>query len=101
MDDEDMYRTEIFRLGFGEAVARVYLTDYKVLVLTVEEEAMTKNLQQTLADAENGLSINDVRRIIGVWNGMIKRAGSTGKVNGRPMKRAISFIDNIANSKKI
>src|SRR5699024_9928936 len=78
-----------------------YLTDYKVMVLTVEEEAMTKNLQQTLADPENGLNINDVGRIIGVWNGMIKRAGSTGKVNGRPMKRAISFIDNIANSKKI
>ncbi|MCQ6276400.1 DEAD/DEAH box helicase [Bacillus sp. V3B] len=101
MDDESIFGTEIFRLGFGEAVERGYLTDYKVMVLTVEEEAMTKNLQQTLADSENGLNIDDVGRIVGVWNGMIKREGATGKVSGQPMKRAISFIDTIANSKKI
>lgn len=101
MDDESIFGTEIFRLGFGEAVGRGYLTDYKVMVLTVEEEAMTKNLQQTLADPENGLGIDDVGRIVGVWNGMIKREGTTGKVSGQPMKRAISFIDTIENSKKI
>ncbi|WP_394122090.1 DEAD/DEAH box helicase [Planococcus donghaensis] len=101
MDDESIFGTEIFRLGFGEAVGRGYLTDYKVMVLTVEEEAMTKNLQQTLADSENGLNIDDVGRIVGIWNGMIKREGATGKVSGPPMKRAISFIDTIANSKKI
>lgn len=101
MDDELLFGKEIFRLGFGEAVSRGYLTDYKVMVLTVEEEAMTKNLQQTLADAENGLNIDDVGRIVGVWNGMIKREGANGKVSGQPMKRAISFIDTIANSKKI
>lgn len=101
MDDESVFGTEIYRLGFGEAVGRGYLTDYKVMVLTVEEEAMTKNLQQTLADSENGLNIDDVGRIVGVWNGMIKREGPTGKVSGLPIKRAISFIDTIANSKKI
>lgn len=100
MDNEEIYGKEIFRLGFGEAVARGYLTDYKVMVLTVEEEAMTRNLQQTLAD-ENGLRMNDIGKIIGIWNGMIKRQGTSGKVNGRPMKRAISFIDSIENSKKI
>lgn len=101
MDDESIFGKEIFRLGFGEAVSRGYLTDYKVMVLTVEEGAMTKNLQQTLADTENGLNIDDVGRIVGVWNGMIKREGANGKVSGQPMKRAISFIDTIANSKKI
>ncbi|EOT44083.1 DEAD/DEAH box helicase [Enterococcus dispar] len=101
MDDDSIFGTEIFRLGFGEAVARGYLTDYKVMVLTVEEEAMTKNLQQTLADPENGLNIDDVGRIVGVWNAMIKREGATGKVSGTPMKRAISFIDTIKNSEKI
>lgn len=101
MDDESIFGTEIFRLGFGEAVARGYLTDYKVMVLTVEEEAMTKNLQQTLSDPENGLNIADIGRIVGVWNAMIKREGATGKVSGVPMKRAISFIDTINNSEKI
>ena len=66
------------------------------MVLTVEEEAMTKNLQQTLSDPENGLNIADIGRIVGVWNAMIKREGATGKVSGVPMKRAISFIDTMA-----
>ena len=35
MDDVETYGEELFRLGFGEAVSRSLLTDYKVLVLTV------------------------------------------------------------------
>jgi len=32
MDDPDIYGEEIYRLGFGEAVERRLLTDYKVLM---------------------------------------------------------------------
>ena len=37
MDDPKIYGEEIYRLGFGEAVSRGYLTDYKVSVLAVNE----------------------------------------------------------------
>lgn len=37
MDDEAMYGPEVFRIGFGEAVDKNLLADYKVLVLTLSE----------------------------------------------------------------
>ncbi|MGY0336356.1 hypothetical protein ACW185_01885 [Limosilactobacillus fermentum] len=43
MDDPKKYGEEIYRLGFGEAVARGYLTDYKVTVLAVSESYINKD----------------------------------------------------------
>lgn len=48
MDDEAKYGTEIFRLGFGDAVSRGYLTDYKVSVLAVSENYINKNMQSIM-----------------------------------------------------
>ncbi|EHN59081.1 type ISP restriction/modification enzyme [Oenococcus kitaharae] len=101
MDDEALYGQEIYRLGFGTAVSQGILTDYKVMVLTVSEQAIQKDMQQSLSDAENGLNIDDIGRIIGVWNAMIKRKSFSDAVSGQPMKRAIAFTNTIANSKKI
>ncbi|WP_257612465.1 helicase-related protein, partial [Oenococcus oeni] len=70
-------------------------------VLTVSEQAIQKDMQQSLADAENGLNIDDIGRIIGVWNAMIKRKSFSDAVSGQPMKRAIAFTNTIAHSKKI
>jgi len=38
MDDEKIYGQEFHRLGFAEAVATGLLTDYKVMVLAVDEK---------------------------------------------------------------
>ncbi|WP_143796399.1 hypothetical protein, partial [Oenococcus oeni] len=46
MDDEALYGQEIYRLGFGTAVSQGILTDYKVMVLTVSEQAIQKDMQQ-------------------------------------------------------
>ena len=45
MDDEELFGPEFHRLGFGEAVERGLLTDYKVLVLTVDEESVARTFQ--------------------------------------------------------
>ena len=42
MDDEDLYGSEFHRLGFGEAVEQGLLTDYKVLVLAVDESVVVQ-----------------------------------------------------------
>ncbi len=90
MDDVDMYGDEIFRLGFGDAVAKGILTDYKVEVLAVDEAVIQRNLQSSLA-TENGLNIDDIGKIIGVWNAMMKRESFSNKTAGAPMQRAIAF----------
>ncbi|MCC4352493.1 DEAD/DEAH box helicase family protein [Limosilactobacillus reuteri] len=100
MDDEKTYGDVIFHLGFGDAVNRGYLTDYKVSVLAVSEQYVNKAMQETLA-SDNELKTDDPGKIIGVWNAMVKRNGLNGEIKGAPMKRAIAFTDTIAHSKEI
>ncbi len=101
MDDESIYGREIFRLGFGEAVNRGYLTDYKVSVLAVNEKYVDRNMQNIMASEDNELNTSDIGKIIGIWNAMTKRNGMNGAISGAPMKRAIAFTDTIEHSKQI
>lgn len=103
MDNKDIYGEEIFRLGFGQAVSNDILTDYKVMVLAVDEKVIQKDMQKVLSDSENGLDVDDVSKLIGVWNGLMKRSSvdKDAVFEGKPMQRAISFINTINNSKKI
>ena len=106
MDDEVLYGPTFHRLGFGEAVERGLLTDYKVLVLTVDEKYIAGPLQQQLADVNSELNLDDATKIVGCWNGLAKR---TGKAAGgadfggdtRPMQRAVAFLRDIKSSKKL
>ncbi|BFO14264.1 hypothetical protein SHKM778_06520 [Streptomyces sp. KM77-8] len=106
MDDERLYGPEFHRLGFGQAVERGLLTDYKVLVLTVEESAAAAALQQSLATGDNELSIDDAAKIIGCWNALAKRTGSFADGTGfgadeTPMRRAVAFTRSIADSRSV
>ncbi|BAH88095.1 DEAD/DEAH box helicase family protein [Streptococcus mutans] len=101
MDDESLYGKVFYRLGFGDAISQDILTDYKLMVLAVDESVVQRDMQKSLSDPENGLNIDDVGRIIGVWNGMIKRESFTDNVSGEPMKRAIAFSRTINDSKRL
>lgn len=105
MDDEDYYGPEFHRLGFGEAVEAGLLTDYKVLILTVDEHYLEESLQSQLGP-DGELALSDAVKIIGCWNGLAKRSGqfSDGTSFGTdtaPMRRAVAFNRSIADSKKI
>lgn len=101
MDDESLYGKVFYRLGFGDAISHDILTDYKLMVLAVDETVVQKDMQKSLADPENGLNIDDVGRIIGVWNGMVKRESFADKVSGAPMQRAIAFSRTIKDSQRL
>lgn len=106
MDDVSKYGEVIYRMGFGQAVTQGILTDYKVMVLAVDESAIQKDMQRSLSDPENGLNIDDVGRIVGIWNGMMRRNGYKNPIKnssyeGAPLERAIAFTRTIADSKKV
>ncbi|MGV9860927.1 DEAD/DEAH box helicase [Gordonia sp. NPDC003425] len=106
MDDDDKYGPEFHRLSFGQAVERGLLTDYKVLVLTVDEEMVAAPLQTQLAGPDGDLRLDDATKIVGAWNGLAKRAGRTPDGTGfapgePPMRRAVAFAKDIATSKKV
>jgi predicted helicase len=102
MDDETVYGPEFYRLGFGEAVAHDLLTDYKVLVLAVDETAVAKTFQMQLSE-DGELKLDDAAKIVGCWNGLAKRgqAEHTFATDPAPMRRAVAFAGTIKDSKKI
>ncbi len=103
MDDETLFGPEFHRLGFGEAVERGLLTDYKVIVLAVEERYVAKTFQRQLADADSELNLDDAIKIAGCWNGLTGQ-GSDGAALSevrKPMQRGVAFSRSIKDSKRI
>jgi predicted helicase len=103
MDDEAKYGPEFHRLGFGKAVSEQLLTDYKVLVLAVDERIINSKFQRKFANEEGEIPLEDIARIIGCWNGLSKKfLGEEAAVeDGLPMKRAVAFASTIPYSKRI
>lgn len=100
MNDPALYGEEFYRIGFGDAIRKGILTDYKVMVLAVDEEVIARRFQQLLA-RESELEFDDVTKIIGCWNGLVKRKSHSNETLGDPMKRAIAFTGTIKDSKLI
>ena len=101
-DMSELYGDEFYRLAFDEAVKRDLLTDYKVLVLHVNEDAVNAAFQQQLADSNQELKLDDATRIIGCLNAFSKQDPKeeyffNDKI---PMKRVVAFSNTIKNSKK-
>ncbi len=105
MDDENIYGPEFHKLGFGDAVKYGLLTDYKVLVLAVDEEYVKKELQDLLVDENHELKLEDSVKIMGCWNGLSKISlfddQQSFSTDLQPMKRAVSFCNTINDSKRI
>ena len=104
MDDEAVYGPEFYRLGFGEAVDKGLLTDYRVLVMTVDESVAA----EAMARGEDGqLNLTLASAMIGAWNGLAKRSGDLQgqkggfDTNAAPMQRAVAFARDIKTSKQI
>lgn len=102
MDNENFYGEEIYRLNFGEAVQRGLLTDYKVIILTVAEEAINKQIQKLLT-FNSEINLDDASKIVGCINGLLKHGSDENEFSTDParMKTAVAFARSIAESQRI
>ncbi|WP_252631218.1 DEAD/DEAH box helicase [Pseudomonas aeruginosa] len=101
MDDEALYGKELFVINFSEAVQRGLLTDYKVLVLTVEESTISRRLQDMLKDENNQLKVDDAAKIVGCWKALAKQGLHEQLIgDDEPMKRAVAFCQVISPNYK-
>lgn len=103
MDDEKLYGDEFFRVNFSYAVKHGLLTDYKVLVLTVNEDDLPGEVLNDIKDPNNTeLNFDDTSKLIGVINGLSKIIRGDNRVtwDNDPgvMHRAIAFCSSIGNS---
>lgn len=105
MDDLKLYGEEIYRIGFGEAVERDLLTDYKVLILTLSDKDVPPAVQRMITDKESEINTDDASKLIGCINALSKQIlGDEGIIKDsdpNPMKRAVAFCSSIAVSRKI
>jgi len=105
MDDEQHFGKEIHRIGFGEAVEKGLLTDYKVIILTLNDKDIPPAVQNMISNGETEIKTDDLSKLIGTVNALSKQflGKEAIKVEGdeNPMKRAVAFCQNIANSTNI
>jgi predicted helicase len=96
MDDEALYGETLFTINFSEAVERELLTDYKVIILTVDEKHISDRMQGLLADDDNQLNMDDAAKIVGCWKALSKQnqdADLSDDIN--PMTKAVAFAQVI------
>lgn len=100
MDDPALFGEDLHRLGFGEAVEKGLLTDYKVLVLAVDEAHVSRVIQSSLRGKDAEIPIDDAAKIIGCWNGLAKRGNEPEMFasDPQPMQRAVAFARSIKES---
>ncbi|MCY7402484.1 MAG: DEAD/DEAH box helicase family protein [Nocardioides sp.] len=99
MGDEATYGPELHRLGFGDAVEADLLTDYKVLVLAIDEDYVAENFQSAMSSSGE-INLGDAAKLIGCWNGLSKHYGGAVQADDLiPMRRAVAFAKDIKTSK--
>lgn len=102
MDDPAVFGPVLHRLGFGEAVEKDLLTDYKVLVFKVDQKKVASEFGADIS----GMKLDDAAKLVGCWNGLAKRFAA-GELDAEadedlsPMRTAVAFAGNIPASKAV
>ena len=102
MDDEALFGRVFYQNTFAWAVENDLLTDYKVIVLAVDEGLISARVQTRLAE-ENELKLDDATKIIGCHRALTKHdiLDNEDAETPLPMKRAVAFCRGIDISKDI
>ena len=108
MDDEQIYGPIFHRMAFSEAIEGDWLTDYRVIILTLKSSAeVSVALENLLAtEQESGLNLDDAVKLLGCWDALADPEGilSDRNVTGdrhNPLLRAITFTNTIKASKLV
>ena len=99
MDDPSTYGEVVHRLTFRDAIEQELLSDYKVAILTMDERQVEHEFSDIINRDQQAA---DVGKVIGVLNGMAKfdPAGNQFSDDPKPMRRAVAYLNTIAESKR-
>ncbi len=112
MDDEAIYGQEITRISFGQAVNLGCLSDYKVIILTVDPKDLPPSVVEKFEDKDKKeIDLTTATRLVGAIHGLSKQligdGGRTLAEDPKPCTRALVFatkigsVDEIGTSKNI
>lgn len=103
MDDKDVYGETFYTFGFNDAVEDDLLTDYKVVILAIDEEKVSETLQKSFEEGSE-LKLDEATKIIGCYKALAKVGFEQNKLDNKknnPIKRALAFTQSINISKII
>ena len=95
MDDETHFGTVLYYLGFSQAVSQGLLSDYKVVILGVDER-VAPYIEAVADKKKKELPLVDPAKIIGCWNAL---AGKYDDGCKPKLRRAVAFTTSIKQSK--
>ncbi|MBT5717527.1 MAG: DEAD/DEAH box helicase family protein, partial [Opitutae bacterium] len=96
MNDEETFGGVFFHFGFGEAVENNLLTDFKVVVLAVDESIVSNSLQRRWQEGSE-LKLDDATKIVGCYKALAKdglKEDENDDLN-KPIQRALAFCQSI------
>ena len=103
MDNEAVFGKEFYRIGFGKAVNKGLLSEYKVLVLTVTD--IPKELQSAVKASNGEIKMDDAAKLVGCVNALSKLLVRDSEVvraeDPSLMHKAVAFCSSIPASKQI
>ena len=99
MDDVDTYGEEIARISFGQAVNLGCLSDYKVIILTVDPKDLPEKVVSGFERDDKLLDLPTATRLVGAIHGFSKQlvgdGGRTLAEDPKPCTRALLFATEI------
>ena len=99
MEDTAIFGPVLYEIGFGEAVEKGLLTDYKVIVLTVPENEVALAVGDMMEKYE--LTLTDAGKYIGCWRALSKVDVEEFGEDLLSMRRAIAYCQSIQSSKQL
>lgn len=101
MDDEETYGAEIARISFGQAVNLGCLSDYKVIILTVDPKDLPPTVLANFENKDKSINLPLATQLVGAIHGLSKQlvgdGGRTLAEDPKPCTRAILFASKIGN----
>ena len=98
MDNPEFFGETLFARGFSWAVENDLLTDYRVVVLAVNEKQVSREVRNGLA--EGTFKLDDATKIVGCYKALVKEGIDNDFVTDPlPMKRGLAFCKDIESSK--
>ena len=95
MDDHQIYGEEFYRLDFSEAIEHELLSDYKVIIFTINQKYACEKLQGGVGNTN--LAIDDAAKLVGCYKALRDQGSKDGK--GDMLRRAVGFVNSIKSSK--
>ena len=105
MDNPEQFGNVLFYKSFAWAVENELLSDYRVIVLALDEQTISNALQKILESDDSDIKLDDATKIVGCYKALMKDHGPDRVEefigDSQPSRRALAFCNTIKNSEII